>query len=71
VNLVLAQVATPESPQPQNVVVGLALPNTGSGSGSGGGDGGEDGWVLALGCIAGGVLLMAPAAMRLRKHDER
>jgi hypothetical protein len=69
VSQTLGLVASPQAPQLQNTVLGVVLPNTGSGSG--GGDGRGTGWVLALGCIAGGALLMMPAAMRLRKHDKR
>jgi hypothetical protein len=69
VSQTLGLVASPQAPQRQNIVAGVALPNTGSGSG--GGDGRGTGWVLAFGCIAGGVLLMMPAAVRLRKRDER
>jgi hypothetical protein len=65
VNTVLAL----EAPRPPlvNTVLGIVLPETGSGPGSRGGAG--DGWMLLAG-IAGGALLVVAGARRIRKRDE-
>ena len=65
VNTVLAL----EAPRPAlvNTVLGIVLPETGSGPGASRGP--SDSWILLTG-FAGGALLIAIGAMRLRKRDE-
>jgi hypothetical protein len=65
VNTVLAL----EAPRPAlvNTVLGIVLPETGSGAGARGGA--SDGWMVLTG-FAGGALLIGAGALRIRRRDE-